>query len=61
MEFTVTQQTTGETWSRASKKGAFDLADNIVTQRKSVAIVTLTETGNIEYTATPEQAEKSAV
>ena len=56
-EFTVTQQDTGETWTRNTKKGAIGLADNIARQRKQIAVVSLTETGWVEHTATPEKAE----
>lgn len=54
--FTVTQQDTGETWTRNSKNGAIGLADNIARSRGQIAIVTLTETGWVEHTATPEKA-----
>ena len=55
--FTVIQQDTKETWTRNTKNGAIALADNIARSRGQIAIVTLTETGWVKYTATPESVE----
>src|SRR6266446_6256877 len=50
--YTITAN--GRTWTRATKAGAIALADNIARGGDvAVAVVTLTETGWVEYRAEP--------
>ena len=49
--FTITSDS--RTWTRNSLTSAKGLADNIARQTRKSAVVTLTETGWVEYTAEP--------
>ena len=51
--FTITSD--GQTWTRDNKKSAMNLADVIAEDTGKQALVTLTETGWLEYTAVPPQ------